>query len=191
MDQSGIPVSTVYGADMAADMNAAQPAHRLLRTRNSPDNHLGLPLPSGSVAVYVRHGAERLLEHEADLRDIAVDEEMEIDMGSSPDVQISAQHEQSRIDFAHSQSLPLLPGVALRSVKLDDVERVEVSNARNTGIQFELRLQLPQGSQLVRADHAVGTKNGRPLFRFNVPAGRSVAVRYQTQGFRDGILRTP
>jgi hypothetical protein len=43
----------------------------------------------------------------------------------------------------------------------------------------------------VRADHPLGAKNGRPIFRFKVPANQTVAVRFQTQGIGDGILRTP
>lgn len=175
MDRSGIPVSTVYVEDIAGNAQSTGPAHRLLRTRNTAENHLGLPLPAGTVAVFAPHDATRLLESESGLRDIAVNEAVEIDMGASSDVQVSAQHED----------------VALRSAKRDELERVEVSNARNTEIQFELTIQLPQGAKLVHADHSVGTKDGRPIFRFRIPANQTVAVRYQTQGLRDGILRTP
>jgi hypothetical protein len=120
-----------------------------------------------------------------------VDEEVEIDMGESSDVQVSATHEKTSIDSARAKVLPLVPGVSLRSVKVDDVQRVEVSNARNAGIDFELRLQIPEGARVVRADHLLGSKNGRPIFRFKVPANQTVTVRFQTQGTRDGILRTP
>ena len=112
-------------------------------------------------------------------------------MGESSDVQVSVTSEKTRIDSAHAELLPLLPGVTLRGVKVDDVERVEVSNARAAGIDFELRLRLPQGQRIVRADHPVGTKNGRPIFRFKVPANQRVTVRFQTQSIIDGILRTP
>jgi hypothetical protein len=91
----------------------------------------------------------------------------------------------------HAKLLPIVPGVALRSVKLDDVERVEVSNARAAEIDFELRLSLPEGARVVRADHPLGAKNGRPIFRFKVPGNQTVAVRFQVQGIGDGILRTP
>jgi len=104
---------------------------------------------------------------------------------------VSETHESTSIDAAHAKLLPLVPGMALRSVKVDDVRRVEVSNARAAGIDFELRLRLPEGARVVRADHSVGAKNGRPIFRFKVPANQTVAVRFQTQGIGDGILRTP
>ncbi len=191
MDQSSIPVTTVYSMDLGADTDSMGPAHRLLRTKNTVANHLGLPLPSGSVAVFGSHNDERLLEQESGLRDTAVDEEVEIDAGESPDVQVSGDVEETHVDSPHAKLLPLVPGVTLRGVMVDDVMRVEVSNARAAVIDFELRLSLPEGVRIVRADHPLGTKNGRPIFRFKVPANQSVAVRFQTQATNDGILRTP
>src|SRR6202043_1594381 len=78
LDRSGIPITRVYGAQVPGDRTATSgPAHRLLRTKNTTANHLGLPLPSGAVAVFAPHQGERLLEHESGMRDIAVDEEVE------------------------------------------------------------------------------------------------------------------
>jgi hypothetical protein len=190
MDQSSIPVATIYGLDLSEDADSG-PAHRLLRTKNTAANHLGLPLPSGSVAVFVPYNDERLLEHESGLRDIAVGEDVEIDMGQSSDVQVTLTSEETSVDSGRAKLLPLVPGVVLRSVTVDEVEHVEVSNARAAGIDFELRLSLPEGARIVRADHPLGTKNGRPIFRFKVPANRTVALRFQAQDTDDGILRTP
>jgi hypothetical protein len=192
MDQSGIPITTIYGADLATGYpESSGPAHRRLRTKNSVANHLGLPLPSGTVAVFAHREGDRLLQHESGLRDIAVDEDVEIDMGESPDVQMSVTHEKTGIGPTHAQLLPLVSGVSLRSVKIDEVQRVEVSNARAAGIDFELRLRIAEGARVVRADHPLGAKNGRPIFRFKVSANQTVTVRFQTQGSGDGILRTP
>ena len=121
-------------------------------------------MPSGSVAVFGSYHGERLLEHESGLRDIAVDEEVEIDMGESADVQVSVTREKTRVDSAHAKLLPLVPGVTLRAVKVDDVERVDVSNARAAGIDFELRLRLPEGERIVRADHPLGDQERQTHF---------------------------
>jgi hypothetical protein len=192
MDRSGIPVNTVYGADVEVDEDdaASTPAHRLLRTKNTAANHLGLPLPSGNVAMFGAVSDQRLLEHESGLRDIALDEEVEINAGESPDVQVTATKEKVSIDPA-ADMLPLVPGVSLRSAKVAAANRVVISNARASQVQFELRLQLPAGASVVRADHALGTKNGRPIFRLDVPANETVTVRYQIQRADDRILRTP
>src|SRR5258707_1708897 len=192
MDRSAIPVSMIYGVDFSsANPETTGAAHRWLRTKNSLANHLGLPLPSGTVAVFVGHEGDRLLQHESGMRDIAIDEEVEIDLGESPDVQVSETHEATSIDAAHAKLLPLVPGMALRAVKVDEVRRVEIGNAPAAEIDFELRRRLPEGARIVRPAHSVWRKNGRPIFRLKVPANQTVAVRFQTQGIGDGILRTP
>lgn len=157
LDKAGIPVTLVYGADLAAGQAEAPiPASRLLRTVNTQANHLGLPLPSGHMAVFTDRGAVKLLISETALRDLAVDEEMELNLGEAPDVQVEAS-------------------VAER------VNRVAISNAGAQAIRFELRLRLSQGERVVHADHAVAAKNGRPIFRLTVPAHETVTLRYQTR----------
>jgi hypothetical protein len=182
MDRSGVPVASVYGADLAAEQTLSEaPARRLLRTRNTAANRLGLALPSGQVRVFAFHDGERLLEHESGMRDTPLDQELEIDMGASSDVQVSQVKESSGIDSRHAELLPLVPGVILRSAKVEEIQRVEVSNAKAAAIQFELRLQLPAGGRVVRADHPLGAKNGRPIFRVRVPAHETARLRYQWQ----------
>jgi hypothetical protein len=181
MDRSAIPVATVYGADLDADQTQALPAHRLLRTMNIAANHLGLALPSGTVDVFTYHDGQRLLQHETGMRDIAVNEALEIDLGASADVQVSHTKEKVDIDSAHARLLPLVPGVTLRTVKVNGTQRVAVSNARNAAVQLELRLMLPEGGRVVRADRPLGAKNGRPVFRLTVPAHETATLRYQWQ----------
>jgi hypothetical protein len=183
LDRSSVPIARVYGADLAADENAMlAPAHLLLRTTNTVGNHLGLPLPSGRVAVFAARDGETLLQHESNLRDLAVDEEVEIDMGVSPDVEVSAEKERTTIDPARTEVLPLVPGVLeLRSPEIETVNRVNASNARATEVHFELRLRLPEGGRVIRADHPLGSKNGRPIFRLTIPANGTVTLRYQWQ----------
>jgi hypothetical protein len=183
LDRFNIPITQVYGAELAADEQATSvPAQLMLRTMNNTANHLGLPLPSGRIAVFAVRGGEKLLQHESGMRDLAVDEEVEINLGGSPDVQIAAVKEKTVIDPARTKMLPLVPGVlGLRSAQVAAVYRVDISNARAASIQFELRLRLPEGGRIVRADPTPGSKNGRPIFRMTIPAQGSVTVRYQTE----------
>jgi hypothetical protein len=183
LDRQAIPVNIVYGADLEANQPPATvPASLLLRTQNTAANHLGLPLPSGRIAVFVTRGDEKLLQHESGIRDLAVDEEVEINMGDSPDVEVTSVKQSSSIDPARARLLPLVPGVlGLRSVQVDDIDRVVVANARPAEIRFELRLQLPEGGRVVRADHPMATKHGRPIFRLTVPANQTMTLRYQTE----------
>ncbi len=172
MDRERIPIARVYGAQLAADEPAPPAAaHLLLRTVNSTANHLGLPLPSGRIAVFAARGGEKLLLHEADIRDLAVDEEIEIDLGDTPDIQVAAVKE-SAAGPARTQAHAI---------------RVDVTNARPAAVNFELRLQLRAGDRVVRPDHPVGTKNGRPIFLLSIPANGSVSVRYQIAASGRGI----
>jgi hypothetical protein len=156
LDRTGIPVTLVYGADLAAgETQGPVPASRLLRTLNSRANHLGLPLPSGHIVVFAARAGESLLLNESGLRDLAVDEELEINVGDAPDVQVTA-------------------------ALADHANRVDISNARATAVRFELRLRLPEGGRVVHADHPMDTQNGRPIFRLTLPANETVTLRYQT-----------
>jgi hypothetical protein len=162
LDRSAIPIAAVYGADLSSDGDAAwAPASKLLRTKNDSQSHLGLPLPSGTVAVFAMQAGERLLEGESGMRDLAVDEEVEIGLGDSPNVQVTSVLEQT--------------------MKYSAASRVEISNAGATEIEFELRLRLPAGARVTWADHPVGTKNGRPIFRLTIPANSSATVHYRTR----------
>ena len=157
LDRSAIPVEAIYGAELSTSNPAGpQPASWLLRTKNNDANHLGLPLPSGHVAVFLQHGDARLLAHESDVRDLALDEDVEIGMGSAPDVQVTA-------------------------TKDPDSYRVDIANARRQAVDFELTLHFYDDRVHVQnADHLVGTKNGRPIFRLSVPANSTVTLHYQT-----------
>jgi hypothetical protein len=166
MDRERIPIARVYGADLGADESAPSASvHLLLRTVNNTANHLGLPLPSGHIAVFAARSGEKLLLHESDIQDRAVDEEVEIDLGDSPDVQVTVEQETAAVSRSRTQVHAM---------------RVDITNARAADIDFELRLRMQAGGRVVHADHPVGTKNGRPLFHLAIPANGSVTLRYQT-----------
>jgi hypothetical protein len=164
LDRASIPIDVVYVADIHAESDAssgsgaAQPAVKVLRTRNEESRHLGLPLPSGRVAVFASSSPVGLLESESDLRDIAVGEELEVSMGPSADVEFDAR---------------TAPGGR---------GEVDISNARAQAVELEVRLNLNDGTRLLRANRPSGTKNGRPLFRLRIPARSRFALTYETRG---------
>jgi hypothetical protein len=189
LDRALIPVRRIYSVELtdeAVDDDEPDapwsPASVLLRTTNNAANHLGLPLPSGRVAVFGWHHGAQLLLSEANMRDLAVNEEVEIALGTSSDVQIRASAEDVTIDPAHVRRIPLVPGVvAIREAQVDEARRVEVSNALGSQINFELRIQLEDGARVIRADHPLGIKDGHPVIRLVIPGHRTVVVRYQTE----------
>lgn len=187
LDRERIPISILYKASLPANAQMqAQPAQRLARTRNDREHGLALPLPSGQVASFVNREGAMLLLAEAPLRDIAVDEELEIGLGESADVEVSSAHERRTIGAAtEEQELPLPPGIRrLESASVDDASRVEISNARSFPVRFELSIHLEDGMQLIRADHPVASRNGQPLFALTIPAGARATLRYQTEHTR-------
>jgi hypothetical protein len=123
------------------------------------------------------------------MRDLAVNEEVEIDTGVSPDVRIKAVRERTTIDPRRARTIPLVPGVIrLREAKIDDIRRVEVSNARAAEVHFELQLQLDADAHVIRADHPLGTRKGHPVFGLIVPAHATVVLRYQTERSVESVV---
>jgi hypothetical protein len=182
LDRRSIPVKLIYGADITSNIDSrAVPLRKVLRTRNDRAHHLALPLPSGRVAVFYEHEGIPLLVSESPLRDVAVDEEFEIDTGDAPDVEVTAGIENWKFNLEKQKVLPLVPGVVnLRSTEVSAVNRIEISNARRDPSTVELRLLLASGARLVRADHLPGVRNGHPTFTLTVPAGETAIIRYRT-----------
>ena len=181
LDRKDIPIDLFYRADIPADAEVDdQPLHEVLRTRNDKAHHLDLPLPSGQVATFYEHGGVPLLVQEAPLRDITLDEEVEIEAGEAPDLRVTSKVEGRAVDGATVKKLPLIPGVHVRSREIDTTNRIEITNARNQPAVVELRLALNEGTQLVRADHTPFMHNGHQTFRLTVPAEGGAIVHYQT-----------
>jgi len=153
LERKQIPVHLFYARDVIANQRFDfSPASRRIRTRNDVAHHLGLPLPSGRVASFTPRADSAVLLAEAPLRDVAVDEEFEFDLGDAADVQVQAA-----------------------------ANRVEIRNATRADIDFELALHLPDGTRLITADHSASTRNGRPLFELKLPAGGTVVLHYVTK----------
>jgi hypothetical protein len=186
LDQQAIPVKLIYHADVSADSEFEdQPLRKVMRTRNDRAHHLGLPLPSGRVATFYEREGVPLLVNEAPLRDVAVDEEFEIDVGEAPDVRINASTADRAIDPKKLKRLRLSPRVVIRSSEVDEVHVIQVTNARSAPAFVELSVVGPDGATIVAADHVPGTRNGHPTFSLTVPAEGSALIQYRTQEIND------
>jgi hypothetical protein len=88
-----------------------------------------------------------------------------------------------------ARTIPLVPGVIrLREATIDDIRRVEVSNAHAADVNFELELRLDGDAHVLRADHSLGTRKGHPVFRLIVPAHKTVVLRYQTERSQESLV---
>ena len=186
LDQQAIPVKLIYHADVSADDELeSTPLRKVLRTRNDRAHHLGLPLPSGRVAAFYEREGVPLLVNEAPLRDVAVDEEFEIDVGEAPDVRINAGTADRAVDPKKLKRLRLSPHVVVRSSEVDEVHVIQVTNARSTPAFVELSVLVPDGATIGEADHVPGTRNGHPTFSLTVPAEGTAIIQYRTQEIDD------
>ncbi len=183
LDREAIPVERLYGADVPADAElGSAPLRAFLRTRNDNVHHLGLPLPSGQVSTFFTHDATPLLVNEGPLADTALDQEVEINLGLSSDIQLTTTTGARVLDRGSIKEIPLIPGVVhLRSASVNAVHRIDVTNASNSPAKVEIGLRLPAGKRLIRADIVPTPHNGRPTFHLTVPAGWTAYIGYQTE----------
>jgi hypothetical protein len=156
LDRSDVPIEIFDGADVPANRTLDTiPVRRMVRTRNDPAHHLGLPLPSGRVDSFAVRANTQLLLNETSLRDIATDEEVEFDVGASSNLHISA-------------------------VRDSEMSRIDIRNARPAVANLELALRVPDGDELIAADHEVLKRDGKLVFKIKVDAGASSTIRYHT-----------
>jgi hypothetical protein len=177
LDLAKAPFESVWSADLNADDETeAKPATRLLRTVNDKAHRLGAPLPSGAIAIFSRAGGREMLVGEPPIRDTAVGEDVELKLGESPDVQVK------QTELVYTLGAPeiehLTPELLLVRRNGRTIVEVQITNARAQPTPFELRLMTEGGQQVESPDHAMGKKDGRPIFRLTLPANGVVKLRY-------------
>lgn len=91
LHQDAVKVERLYAAVIGGNDGAGEsrPMTVRLRLRNRKEDGLGLPMPSGGVALFEEAGGMRLLAGEAAIGDKAVDERIDYDIAQSPDVRIA------------------------------------------------------------------------------------------------------
>lgn len=86
IDQPDAHFARIYRVVVGTYDTEAEQMPFLLRSKNGEAQGLGLPLPAGHVAVFETLDGFDLLVGETGVRDIAIDEDVELTLGSSPDV---------------------------------------------------------------------------------------------------------
>ena len=160
-----VPYERIYSLKPNAtdEFEDPRPVTIVVRMKNLKARGLGLPLPSGSVAVFEDVAGRPMLVGEPRLEDRAVGEDVELEVGESPDI-------------TFVQKRLLKPGDD------DSWERphryeLELSNARAVPAVVEVELW-GHPSLLVRPSRRLGIKNGRPFWRAVVPANGRMSLTY-------------
>ncbi|MDT9600902.1 DUF4139 domain-containing protein [Sphingosinicella rhizophila] len=162
IDREKVKVESVYRAEIhgGAEERLVQ-IRMILRTRNRTSEGLGLPLPTGGVAIFVEGRARPILLGEGAIEDKAVGEDVEIELGDAS-------------------------GVLAHVVKTEERKQgssflLTASNDQDRPVRFEADF----GKDIVAAGKALGRRNGRPLWAVTIPANGRVALRYRTDPTRD------
>lgn len=155
IDRRAVPVETFYRARVD---DSAQ-VYRVLRLQNRKDQGLGLPLPQGGVVVFATRGEDRVMLGEGSMTDKAVNEEVEIQLDESQQIEIEVEETGS-------------------GDRWED-KLVTVTNANPYPIRFEGDLTLDGGYKRQRTSAKLQRKNGRDLWIVEVPANGSATLRYR------------
>lgn len=178
LSKSRVPVERLVGLgrDAADDDEDPIPLSTILRMKNLKERGLGLPLPSGSMAIFDQSGGRPMLAGETPIRDHAVGEDVELLVGTTPDVWLTHR----RVDEKPRKKRG-------RSKAGDDGEddeyrrrryEIVLSNARALPAVVELELWLYAGYRLIKPSRKLGVKNGSHLWRARVPANGRVSLGY-------------
>lgn len=169
-----VPYDRIYSIkpNAASTTNEPQQVGILLRMKNLKPRGLGLPLPSGTVAVFEAAGDRPMLVGEPTIDDTAVGEDVELDVGQSSDV----TYEQKRISNLKDDS----------PSKFAQRYEFEISNARSSSASVEVEFRIYGNTELVKASRRLGTKNGRHLWKATVPANGRIALTYTVRPIAEG-----
>lgn len=110
----------IYRAQVAFGRDTPQPMPFLLRSTNSSEKGLGVPLPAGGLSLFETVAGRRLLAGEDDVADLAVGETVELALGQSPDVQWkltrvkeTPDRQEWRVDITNARDAPVKVQVIL------------------------------------------------------------------------------
>jgi hypothetical protein len=146
IDRSAVPFEAVHLGQFEPSQPTSVPSAEVLRVKNRREDHLGLPLPAGGVAVFAPRGDTSLLIGESGVADRAVGEEIEFGAGTSSDVRYKV--------------------TALPVEKKKAPYRITVTNARDSAAAFEIAIP---GRQ-VSASAPLVERKGRKTWQVSVPA---------------------
>ena len=157
LERSRVPVEVVHRRSIDPGELNRFPARITLLTRNHEDRQLGIPLPAGRVQLFRDEGERPLLVGEGEVRDYAVGEEVEIELGDAPGV---------------ISTIARVP--AGRQLEY----LLTVTNDQSYPVRFEAVFRTPAGN--IRFHDAVtGTRNGLPAWLATIPPNGSATLRYR------------
>jgi hypothetical protein len=169
MHKGKVKVDRLYSLQLAADRNEDEwaPVELMLRTWNNKEKGLGLPLPSGNVAIFEPARGESLLAGETYIDDLAVEDDLELRFGESPDV----QYRQRRLT-------PVREDDDGRDISRGARYEVELTNATAERAQVEVGLKVYEDWTIERSSSRLKLIKGRKTWVADVPANGKAKLSY-------------
>ena len=160
LDRDGIKVGTVYRQRLFAGSAASGPVIRVLTSRNRKEDGLGLPLPAGRIVLFAKGRERPVLIGQGAIRDNALGEDVEIEVGSTSAVTSALVNVSRARDGAGGWELT-------------------VSNPHADPIRYEAEFETGGGTFTPAS--TLGRRDGRPLWAVTVPANGRVILRYRLE----------
>ena len=159
-----VPFKTVYRFRSAPfETLDSMEVERILRMDNKEASRLGVPMPSGQVAVFAPRGDQSLLVGEGQVRDHAVGERIDLVISNSSQV---------RVD--------IVEGVAPKMA--DGDYRVTVTNANPFAVDFELGFYVDPNPELDKRLQKLPRRDGLLTWAIRVPANDRRSFDYRSSG---------
>jgi hypothetical protein len=166
LDRDRVKVESLYRQRISVQDTSIRPVMRVITTRNSTAEGLGLPLPAGRVVLFAKGEARPVLIGQGSIGDNSVGEDVEIDVGAASAV--TAQ--------ITSGPRPSRGGPIVAVPAFNQEWELTVSNAHPYPIRFEAELE--PGDRKINSATALGRRDGRPLWAVTVPANGRATLRY-------------
>jgi hypothetical protein len=138
-----------------SDASDPQPSQWLMVARNRTEDGLGVPLPAGRLVLFADARERPILLGEGFLRDRAVGEEVEVELGAATGVF-------SQVELVAEQRSEY---------------RLTVTNDHSRPIRFEAEFEVEEGR--FRPQRRLARRDGRPLWTVTVPARGTATLRYR------------
>jgi len=167
-----VPYDRIYAISLGATDEQQEPRSVAIKIRmkNVKERGLGLPLPSGSVAVFEPVAGRPMLAGEPRMADTATGEDVELEVGESPDV----TYTQTLVGAVERQD----------PVPWPRKYRIDLANARSAPVNVEVEFRLYGDDRLINPSRKLGMKNGRNLWRAVVPANSRLSLSYTVDRIR-------
>jgi hypothetical protein len=138
LTKDSVAFERIAKAELWIDSESDDVATNVIRLQNRTKDGLGVPLPSGGVALYQRVGGQRLLAGMGEMRDRAVGEEVDIAIGEAPGISVAAEEYEDgryRVTVTNANREPRTVELALHYDGADrDVYRVSDTLIRKDGV---------------------------------------------------------